>query len=441
MNNGILQSTETNGNQWYLNNNIITNATNDTYVPIVEGNYYAVVTLNGCPSKPSNIFTKITELVIKKVIVPPVINNTTIDTSAWGGISEMQGARWLGTIFAGFSSGFKMCYDTGNLYVLVSVQDSTPHSTANNILPTWNNDNVELFFQMDTFSNLDGSYTTGDYQLRKERDVNYPAGFDGEFDNTFTPGGSSQTDFINNPGMKIAEFDNGKVYYQEWQIPWQLLTKGLVYSSTSPTTPGSSWDGQYFKWDMHATDNVDGSGRLSSIFVFNNSNIDYYDTRGFGKIKLETPITVPEAAGVITGTATVCKGASDVTYTVPDIAGATSYVWTLPTGATGSSTTNSISVSYGSTAVSGNIIVKGHNNCGDGTESELAITVNTVPLDAGSITGSTTVCQSTSNITYTVPAITGATSYIWTLPTGATGSSTTNSISVSLWQYCHIRRH
>jgi len=139
---------------------------------------------------------------------------------------------------------------------------------------------------------------------------------------------------------------------------------------------------------------------------------------------------VPSAAGIITGNATVCKAGSEI-YTVPAITGATSYVWTLPTGITGTSITNSISVSIGTSAVSGNVKVKGHNSCGDGGESTLAITVNDVPSAAGTITGNSTVYKGTSE-TYTVPVITGATSYIWTLPTGVTGTSTTNSITVTI---------
>ena len=54
-----------------------------------------------------------------------------------------------------------------------------------------------------------------------------------------------------------------------------------------------------------------------------------------------------------------------------------------------------------------------------------------VPGCAGALTGSTTVCAGTSGVTYTVPAITGATSYVWELPTGVTGTSSTNSITVN----------
>jgi stress response protein SCP2 len=140
---------------------------------------------------------------------------------------------------------------------------------------------------------------------------------------------------------------------------------------------------------------------------------------------------LPAAAGTITGTATICPGQNSVSYSVPAIANATSYIWTLPTGATGTSTTNSISVNYGISAASGNITVKGHNNCGDGVTSTFAVTVNPLPVIAGTITGITTVCQGQNSVGYTVPAITNATTYIWNIPSGATGTSTTNSITVN----------
>ena len=144
-----------------------------------------------------------------------------------------------------------------------------------------------------------------------------------------------------------------------------------------------------------------------------------------------TVTPLPSAAGSISGSTTVCQGQSSVNYSVPSIPNATSYVWTLPSGATGTSTTNSISVSYGSTASSGNITVKGTNCSGNGTQSTLAITVNPLPGTAGAISGNTTVCQGQSSVVYSVAAISNATSYTWSLPSGATGTSTTNSISVS----------
>lgn len=88
---------------------------------------------------------------------------------------------------------------------------------------------------------------------------------------------------------------------------------------------------------------------------------------------------IPEAAGVITGPASVCKETNELIYSVPSVTGATSYLWTLPSGITGNSTTNNITVSIGTDAVSGSITVKGHNSCGNGFESSYSVTVKEIP--------------------------------------------------------------
>jgi PKD repeat protein len=54
-----------------------------------------------------------------------------------------------------------------------------------------------------------------------------------------------------------------------------------------------------------------------------------------------------------------------------------------------------------------------------------------LPVAAGIISGVTTVSQGQSSVLYTCPLITNATSYVWTLPTGATGTSNTDSIIVN----------
>ncbi|MEI6900566.1 MAG: T9SS type A sorting domain-containing protein, partial [Bacteroidota bacterium] len=80
---------------------------------------------------------------------------------------------------------------------------------------------------------------------------------------------------------------------------------------------------------------------------------------------------LPSTAGTISGTASVCKGTTGVTYSVSSITNATGYVWSLPSGATiaTGNNTNSITVDFSSTASSGNITVYGTNGCGNGTVS------------------------------------------------------------------------
>ena len=50
---------------------------------------------------------------------------------------------------------------------------------------------------------------------------------------------------------------------------------------------------------------------------------------------------------------------------------------------------------------------------------------------ASSILGDITVCQGQNGVTYTVPLINNATSYVWSLPYEAFGTSTTDSIIVN----------
>ncbi|MFZ5552181.1 MAG: T9SS type A sorting domain-containing protein [Bacteroidota bacterium] len=53
------------------------------------------------------------------------------------------------------------------------------------------------------------------------------------------------------------------------------------------------------------------------------------------------------------------------------------------------------------------------------------------PQQPGSISGSTSLCAN-ANTTYSITAVPNATSYIWSLPSGWTGTSTTNSINITI---------
>ena len=145
---------------------------------------------------------------------------------------------------------------------------------------------------------------------------------------------------------------------------------------------------------------------------------------------------LPDPAGNITGTSTVCAGANGVAYSVPPSANTLTYVWTLPpnaTIATGSGT-NSITVNYATNAISGNVTVITNNLCGYGTVSPpFAVSVNPLPGAAGAITGPSNVCERSNGIVYSVGAIANASSYNWTVPSGVNIVSglNTNVITVN----------
>jgi large repetitive protein len=140
-------------------------------------------------------------------------------------------------------------------------------------------------------------------------------------------------------------------------------------------------------------------------------------------------------AGQVIGQTTVCQLASGLTYTVAPITNATSYVWTVPSGVniTAGNGTNTITVTFGPTAVSGNFCVYGTNSCASGSTSCLAVTVNPIPGQAGAITGPVSICSGSTGNVYSIAAVANATGYLWTVPTGwvITGGQNTTSINVT----------
>ncbi|HEY8400587.1 MAG TPA: glycosyl hydrolase family 18 protein, partial [Cytophagaceae bacterium] len=141
--------------------------------------------------------------------------------------------------------------------------------------------------------------------------------------------------------------------------------------------------------------------------------------------------SAPGAAGTITGTASVCANGT-ATYSISPVSGATGYTWTVPSGATITSgnNTTSINVSFGST--SGNVTVTPTNGTCSGASASRAVTVNTVPANPGTITGNASVCPNTAGVAYSVGAVSGATSYVWSYSgNNATINGAGNNITIN----------
>jgi len=148
-----------------------------------------------------------------------------------------------------------------------------------------------------------------------------------------------------------------------------------------------------------------------------------------GQLTFMTLCPVPEAAGVITGPVSVCQGTGGHVYTVPAILYATGYSWTVPAGGTivAGNNTNSITVNYNETAVSGNVTVMGTSVCGSGTSSSLAVTVNPIPVPV--ITGDDLACV---NAVDSYQTETGMSGYAWTVSAGGQIMSGQGTSQVSI---------
>lgn len=101
----VLHSDSPTGNQWYDENGIIPGATEQEYTATQGGNYYVIVTLNGCSSDSSNIITLFNEAVgdvtqddIIRIYPNPVKDEMTIEVEGITGMLEFQIIDQLGEI-------------------------------------------------------------------------------------------------------------------------------------------------------------------------------------------------------------------------------------------------------------------------------------------------------------------------------------------------------
>ncbi|MBX7093794.1 MAG: T9SS type A sorting domain-containing protein [Flavobacteriales bacterium] len=248
-------------------------------------------------------------------------------------------------------------------------------------------------------------------------------------------------------GVCPASTDNVNITYNP-SAPQCLIYADFIASTTTPcsgtmvnftdnSVGATGWSWNFGPNGSPSTSNLQnptvtftGSGAQTiSLSVTGPNGSDNETKNSYINIQ-----SIPSNASAISGLTTVCAGTNQVNYSINAISTATNYVWTLPSGATINSGTGTeaITVNFAQNASSGTISVYGENSCGNGGVSNLSVTVNPLPSNAGSITGSATVCQGQNGVSYSVPAFTNASSITWDLPSGAViaSGSNTNSITV-----------
>jgi hypothetical protein len=209
---------------------------------------------------------------------------------------------------------------------------------------------------------------------------------------------------------------------------------GLVYSTQAGMTG--------YTWGISAGGVITGGGTTNTITVTwnatgaQNVSVNYINASG---CTAATPLVYPVnvnagAAPTITGATSLCVNSGYYNYTTES--GMSAYTWSISPGGTINfgGGTNVITVTW---TTSGAQWVKVNysnpSGCSAPTPVQLNITVNPLPGATGSITGTSNVCGGANGVAYSVTPVTGAVSYVWSLPAGAsiaTGNNT-NSITVN----------
>jgi hypothetical protein len=183
---------------------------------------------------------------------------------------------------------------------------------------------------------------------------------------------------------------------------------------------------------------VSGQGTTSATFSFQaaytTGSVSVRSSNCFGTSAART-LTVAKKAisgtpGTVTGPASFCPGTQQ-TFSIAAVTGASDYTWTAPANASIVSGQGSLSVVVEFTAafVSGNVTVVSSNCSGTSAARTKAVTRSTVSATPGTVTGPATVCTNTQQ-TFSIAAVTGASNYTWTAPTGANILSGQGGLSV-----------
>jgi photosystem II stability/assembly factor-like uncharacterized protein len=215
---------------------------------------------------------------------------------------------------------------------------------------------------------------------------------------------------------------------------WDMYTRTLgasglnVFISTGSLTTRNIWGSNDGGATWHIVSDNIYPATVATIVILNNK---VYACGNSIWSRNLSEFTVPAQPSAITGPATPCIGSSQI-YSVTNVYGVT-YAWQFPADwvVTAGETTNSVTVTVGSTP--GALMVIPSNVFGFGPAQFLAVTPNTIgPDQPGMITGTANPLEGT-NLVYSVLNV-GGVSYTWAFPSGwvQTAGGTTNSVTVTV---------
>jgi sugar lactone lactonase YvrE len=342
-------------------------------------------------------------------------NSGIITTVAGTGTAGYSGDNGLATL-ANFNKPISVCVDTAlNIYVAdennhrvrkVTYSSGIVNKIAGTGTAAYNGDgilavNAQLNYPCGVAVDLAGYVYISDRVNHRLRKIDLSGnistiagtgavGFSGD-------GGNATSAQLNYPrelfsdgsgNIYFADTDNNRIrkitYCNLPTIPTinasqnNFCTGGNTTLTIASGNLNNALDWQWYD----ASCGVNNVGAGTSLSVSPSVTTTYYvrgeggcvTPSGCGSITI-TVLQIPSQPGTISGNATVCSGSSQ-TYSIGSVSGATSYSWTLPSGWSGTSTTNSISATAGTSG--GTISVTADNSCGSSTAQTLAVSISMV---------------------------------------------------------------
>ena len=202
---------------------------------------------------------------------------------------------------------------------------------------------------------------------------------------------------------------------------WTVPNGTTIVSGQGTTTLVVSWSSTAIQ------NGVAGNITVSS----NNTNLCGSSTPK--SLFISVQATSPVTPGSVSSQLKICPNDPIQTMSVAPVARATYYSWTLPAGMTivSGNGTNIITASVNSSFVGGNVTVAAGNGCGVSPVRSRTLFLNNLPAPA-SISGFTTGVCEMNGVSYSIPPVTGALSYQWTLPANVVATTPLTGTTISV---------
>jgi hypothetical protein len=223
-------------------------------------------------------------------------------------------------------------------------------------------------------------------------------------------------------------------------LPVPTITGPATACTNTPTSFSTETGMSGYNWIVTGGSINSGQGTSTVSVTWNTTGaktvtVNYSNSNGCTAASATVKNVTVNASPTptITGLNNVCVNSGYVTYTTQT--GMTGYSWTISSGGTINfgAGTNSAMVTW--TGAGAQWIAVNYTNasgCPAPAPTQLNVTVNGMPGDAGTISGVSDVCAGAAGVPYSVDPILNAATYVWTLPAGAViaSGSGTNSIMV-----------
>lgn len=371
-----------------------------------------------------------------------------------GAIATRNIAKWDGTYWSSLGQGvagpvYALLARDSSLYVGGGFNSVNGNSIPANKVAEWRNSCATYLPQPDSINgnnfvceNSSHTYSINTVPGATSYTWSLPSGWTGSSaTNTISvivgsTGGSISVTANNNCGSSIARSITVGVTSVP-QPPGPIIGNDVVCENSTITYSVNSVTGATnYSWILppgwtgSSTSNI-----ITTITGINSGLISVIASNHCGATTPQTILvtteTVPAAPALINGNDTVCEGSTQTYFTDP-VRGATGYAWDLTFGTAFGFDSTAITVTALHSGYPDDFItVSAYNNCGNSDMVSLPVKVNLLPYQPNKIFGSNLICRS-SNQTYFIDPVPGATSYTWIIPTGWIGNSNTSSINLNV---------